>query len=331
MRRLVAVLALAVVLRRRERPRGGRVHHARVERADVHRRGPPGSGRPGRPVPDQRRGSVGHPDPVRPEADQRGQRTARPRRRDGPVLVHRGRQRRRADRRVLLRELRLRQARAVGRPTCPSSSTAPTTTPRSRFTQGRLDAGESASLDQLAIRDPGGATYDQDDDHSFLSAGSFTDNPRVTAYIDGELVWGTEPEPLPEVESVEVQYANFDSDPLDNAIKPGLKIRNTGTVPIDLSRVTVRYWFTAEASKPFAGVLRLRGARVREGHHRLRKGQAGPSRERTPTSRSASAAARSRPGATADRYSFASMGPTSRPSTSETTTAAARTRPSPPR
>ena len=109
------------------------------------------------------------------------------------------------------------------------------------------------SLDQLAIRDPGGATYHQDDDYSFLSAGSFTDNPRVTAYVDGELVWGTEPEPLPEVESVEVQYANFDSDPHDNAIKPGLKIRNTGTVPIDLSRVTLRYWFTADDAKKFEG------------------------------------------------------------------------------
>jgi len=121
------------------------------------------------------------------------------------------------------------------------------------FTQGRLGPGESASLDQLAISDPSGATFTQSNDYSFLAKGSFTDNPRVTVYLGDQLVWGTEPEALPKVESLEVQYANFDSDPQDNAIKPGLKLRNTGTVPVDLSRIKLRYWFTAEPPKPMQG------------------------------------------------------------------------------
>jgi hypothetical protein len=55
---------------------------------------------------------------------------------------------------------------------------------------------------------------------------------------------------VPQVEALEVQYANFDLDPQDNAIKPALKVRNTGTVPVDLNRVTLRYWLTAEPPKP---------------------------------------------------------------------------------
>ncbi len=121
------------------------------------------------------------------------------------------------------------------------------------FTTGGLAPGESASLDQLAIRDPAGATYTQANDHSFLNQGSFTDNQRVTVYVDGQLVWGTEPKPLADLESVEVQYSNLDQDPLDNAIKPGLKVINTGTVDLDPARLSLRYWFTAEGTSPLLG------------------------------------------------------------------------------
>ena len=121
------------------------------------------------------------------------------------------------------------------------------------FTGGQLAPGASAQLDQLAIRDPGGATYTQGNDHSFLNQSSFTDNPHVTVYVDGQLVWGSEPAPLPEVKSVEVQYANLDPDPLNNAIKPGLKVLNTGTVDLDPAHLTLRYWFTAEGTSPLLG------------------------------------------------------------------------------
>jgi hypothetical protein len=61
------------------------------------------------------------------------------------------------------------------------------------FPNGKLKPGASISLDQLAILAPAGATYRQDNDASFLDRDSFTDNPRVTAYLAGVLVWGTEP------------------------------------------------------------------------------------------------------------------------------------------
>ncbi|MGW0087339.1 cellulose binding domain-containing protein, partial [Streptomyces sp. NPDC003393] len=43
-----------------------------------------------------------------------------------------------------------------------------------------------------------------------------------------------------------VQYKNNDTAPGDNQIKPGLQIVNTGTGPLDLSTVTLRYYFTGE-------------------------------------------------------------------------------------
>ncbi|MGW4890566.1 endo-1,4-beta-xylanase [Streptomyces murinus] len=46
--------------------------------------------------------------------------------------------------------------------------------------------------------------------------------------------------------AVKVQYKNNDSAPTDNAIKPGLRLVNTGTSAVDLSKVTIRYYFTGD-------------------------------------------------------------------------------------
>lgn len=115
------------------------------------------------------------------------------------------------------------------------------------FTDGSVAAGGEVTIDQLALRDPNGASYRQDNDHSFGSQASFADNPRVTVYVGGDLVWGAEPERVPDRTSVEVQYANLDTDPHDPAIKLQVSVLNTGTTPIDMAGLTLRYWFTREA------------------------------------------------------------------------------------
>ncbi len=114
------------------------------------------------------------------------------------------------------------------------------------FRSGRLDAGQQAELNQLAILNQLGGRFDQLDDFSFLNQAGFTDNPRVTVYIRNELVWGTEPGPLPLVEKVSVRYANGSTDPHNNAIQPHLMVVDSGTVPIELDEVTLRYWFTRD-------------------------------------------------------------------------------------
>jgi hypothetical protein len=45
---------------------------------------------------------------------------------------------------------------------------------------------------------------------------------------------------------VKVQYKNNDTNTTDNQIKPGLQLVNTGSSPLNLSTVTVRYWFTSD-------------------------------------------------------------------------------------
>ncbi|MEV0784391.1 glycoside hydrolase family 48 protein [Streptomyces sp. NPDC050423] len=46
--------------------------------------------------------------------------------------------------------------------------------------------------------------------------------------------------------AVKVQYKNADSSATDNQIRMGLQVLNTGSTPVDLSTVTVRYWFSSD-------------------------------------------------------------------------------------
>ncbi len=46
--------------------------------------------------------------------------------------------------------------------------------------------------------------------------------------------------------AVKVQYKSTDSSATDNQIRMGLQVVNTGSAPVDLSTVKVRYWFTAD-------------------------------------------------------------------------------------
>lgn len=56
------------------------------------------------------------------------------------------------------------------------------------------------------------------------------------------------PTPPPGSASVQVYYKNNDSNPADNQIKPGLEVANTGNNTINLSDITVRYWYTIDSN-----------------------------------------------------------------------------------
>ncbi|MFL4952108.1 glycoside hydrolase family 6 protein [Streptomyces sp. MMS24-I31] len=49
---------------------------------------------------------------------------------------------------------------------------------------------------------------------------------------------------------LQVRYKNNDSSATDNAIRPGLRIVNTGSGSLDLSEVTARYYFTRDGGSP---------------------------------------------------------------------------------
>ena len=72
----------------------------------------------------------------------------------------------------------------------------------------------------------------------------------MTAYVGGTLVWGTEPDDQPVTQTVEVQYADLDGNPSDRARSgPASCVQNTGTGDIDLTSLTLRYWFTKDSGK----------------------------------------------------------------------------------
>jgi cellulose 1,4-beta-cellobiosidase len=50
--------------------------------------------------------------------------------------------------------------------------------------------------------------------------------------------------------TVKAQYKNNDTSPGDNQIKPGLQLVNTGSTPVNLPTVTIRYWFTSDGGAP---------------------------------------------------------------------------------
>lgn len=53
--------------------------------------------------------------------------------------------------------------------------------------------------------------------------------------------------------AVKVQYKNNDSSATDNQIRLGLQLLNTGSAPIDLSTVKIRYWFTSDGGSSTFG------------------------------------------------------------------------------
>lgn len=53
--------------------------------------------------------------------------------------------------------------------------------------------------------------------------------------------------------ALKVQYKNNDASPGDNQIRPGLQLVNTGTTAVDLSKVSLRYWFSAESGSASYG------------------------------------------------------------------------------
>jgi hypothetical protein len=62
---------------------------------------------------------------------------------------------------------------------------------------------------------------------------------------------GGEPAPSPvppEHPTLEILYRPAEANNTSNQIKPFMKIYNPGPIPIDLSEITIRYWFTTEGT-----------------------------------------------------------------------------------
>ncbi|AZT90849.1 glycoside hydrolase [Caldicellulosiruptor changbaiensis] len=161
---------------------------------------------------------------------------------------------------------------------------------------GQLQPGKDTGEIQIRFNKDDWSNYNQGNDWSWLqSMTSYGENEKVTAYIDGVLVWGQEPSgatpaptatvaptptvtpaptvtptPTPTVTAtptptptptptsvstpatsgqIKVLYANKETNSTTNTIRPWLKVVNSGSSSIDLSRVTIRYWYTVDGER----------------------------------------------------------------------------------
>ena len=90
-----------------------------------------------------------------------------------------------------------------------------------------------------------------------LDSGGTTSTPTPTATSTGTptptATSTSTPTPTPTPTSgvsLRGYYQNGDSNPTDNQIKPHLEIYNTGTGTVNLTDVTIRYWFTIDTNQP---------------------------------------------------------------------------------
>jgi endoglucanase len=86
----------------------------------------------------------------------------------------------------------------------------------------------------------------------------YSKNPNVTVYNKGELVFGSEPpkgtatptpsgDPSANKPSLQIMYKCASAKDAAGNIKTTLKIANTGKKPIDLSTLSIRYWYTKDS------------------------------------------------------------------------------------
>ncbi len=93
------------------------------------------------------------------------------------------------------------------------------------------------------------SNYTQTNDYSFNSNDTnYTDFDKVTAYIGGRLVWGKEASSnaVKKAIAAKAQMYNANTSAQCNTISPRFKIQNTGTEPINLTDLKLRYFYTAE-------------------------------------------------------------------------------------
>ncbi|ARK12847.1 cellulose binding domain-containing protein [Fibrella sp. ES10-3-2-2] len=114
---------------------------------------------------------------------------------------------------------------------------------------GSLAAGASSGPIQSGIAKQDYTAFNEADDYSFASNQALTANSRVTAYLNGQLVWGTEPAEVASQRIVKA-YTENKNGASTNTIGTFLQVRNEGNMALSYSELKVRYYFTSEGSQP---------------------------------------------------------------------------------
>lgn len=88
--------------------------------------------------------------------------------------------------------------------------------------------------------------FNEEDDYSYNNISAFTETTSTTLYLNGELIWGTEPiEDAVQTSSIKVLSENISGGDT-NVLGKKIKVANEGNKAIDLKNLIVRYWFTQD-------------------------------------------------------------------------------------
>lgn len=129
-----------------------------------------------------------------------------------------------------------------------------------RLAFGYVEYSFDASLGQLAAGGNSGeirsrfhniayGDMDENIDYSYrYNSPSYVPNDRITAYRNGYLVWGNEPEVIDPVMALQAKTQNRNGSPRGNTISTYLSIENIGNVPVDYATLRARYWFSPDGS-----------------------------------------------------------------------------------
>ncbi|GGA98297.1 cellulose binding domain-containing protein [Puia dinghuensis] len=113
---------------------------------------------------------------------------------------------------------------------------------------GALTPGSSSGEIQSRIANTNWTNFIQANDYSYQDSSSYVLNNHLTLYLNGVLVWGTEPPPAQPVISLKAYYQNQNSSPNTNTISDYVTVNNEGNVPVNYNDLSVRYWFTEDGT-----------------------------------------------------------------------------------
>ncbi|MDQ2087630.1 cellulose binding domain-containing protein [Herbivorax sp. ANBcel31] len=115
---------------------------------------------------------------------------------------------------------------------------------------GYLEPGESVNV-LFGFNANDWSTFNQHNDHSFdQNASSFIENERITIYSNNSLIWGEEPLPKDAPEDlidIKVLQNQQKPDIISNSISLNVRLLNEDQYGIDLSKLTLRYYYTKDS------------------------------------------------------------------------------------
>jgi hypothetical protein len=100
------------------------------------------------------------------------------------------------------------------------------------------------------IRKTDYSKFNELDDYSYLAPGPGAPNEKMTVYLDGVLVYGTEPAEVPVMEDLRISFSNGNATG-GNQIMLLPKFLNYGNTAVPLASIKLRYWFSEDDAFPF--------------------------------------------------------------------------------